>query len=307
MKFHAVYRGPKLGIVVSDDEVRKMAKSYYGFRKKTFATEHEAVAFLKTKGIHVSVTEIIKTDDHDDNYYVVCNGRKVGIFRSFNFMRHLVDGLDGTQYKVMTTALNAYRYFDKNVSTAKYYAVRKGLQPGIYVNSQDFQQAMKCASEGKAFENLRDAFEYMGYEIIEKSCVAYIDGSYYHQNQSIGCGIVLLNGNKTIELSETTDDSTFIEHESVGAEILAAKIAIQKAIEMGFDSITLHHDWEGISEWVQRKNFVSTDGKSLRCAYRKMFYDFSEKIEINFVKVKGHSGDEFNTRADQLAKQAHIA
>ena len=38
--------------------------------------------------------------------------------------------------------------------------------------------------------------------------------------------------------------------------------------------------------------------------YKKFIDEISEKMNIYFVKVKGHSGDIYNDMADKLAKEA---
>ena len=38
--------------------------------------------------------------------------------------------------------------------------------------------------------------------------------------------------------------------------------------------------------------------------YRKDYDRISEKVAVEFCKVEAHSGDEFNNRADKLAKEA---
>jgi ribonuclease HI len=39
-------------------------------------------------------------------------------------------------------------------------------------------------------------------------------------------------------------------------------------------------------------------------AYKKFYDEISDRISIEFVKVKGHSGDKYNEIADVLAKKA---
>ena len=39
-------------------------------------------------------------------------------------------------------------------------------------------------------------------------------------------------------------------------------------------------------------------------AYRDFYQQAARRMEIRFVKVKGHSGDRYNDMADNLAKKA---
>ncbi|HPP31617.1 MAG TPA: RNase H, partial [Soehngenia sp.] len=41
-------------------------------------------------------------------------------------------------------------------------------------------------------------------------------------------------------------------------------------------------------------------------AYKKFFDEVKDKIEVRFIKVKAHTGDEFNEEADKLAKSSKL-
>lgn len=77
--------------------------------------------------------------------------------------------------------------------------------------------------------------------------------------------------------------------------------AFDLANELNMKKLTIYHDYEGISAWVtgawQAKNNMTK-------YYQKLARKLQENIELVFVKVKAHSGDHLNEKADKLAKIA---
>ncbi len=88
---------------------------------------------------------------------------------------------------------------------------------------------------------------------------------------------------------------------NVAGELFAAAVSIKWAVENGYKSITLHHDYSGIAYWAKGEWKTNQAGT---INYKKFIDDISKKINISFVKVKGHSGDKYNDMADKLAKEA---
>ena len=88
---------------------------------------------------------------------------------------------------------------------------------------------------------------------------------------------------------------------NVAGEILGSERAIREAINMGFKSIDVYYDYQGIASWA--------DGSWKRNKkYTQRYYDFiqeaKKQINIKFIKVKAHTGVELNEKVDKLAKNA---
>lgn len=189
----------------------------------------------------------------------------------------------------------------------KYYAVKKGRNPGIYTSWDSCLEEVKGYSGAiyKSFKTLEEANEFMTgikeeIEIGKNAVIAYVDGSYNQKLKVYGAGVVYITDGEEIELMKSFDDA-YHTHRNVAGEVKASELAIAKAIEEKKNQIVIYHDYQGISSWATGEWKANND---LTKAYKKFIEDAKKNIEIDFVKVKGHSNDEYNDRADGLAKQA---
>ena len=189
---------------------------------------------------------------------------------------------------------------------SKYYAVRKGRKPGIYRSWDECKsQVFKCeGAEYKSFITEAEALSYMGAvkDVIEESAsYAYVDGSFNAATGVYGFGGFLMHdGNKYI-LSGSGDDKEMASMRNVAGEILGSMSAVQKAIELGIESVDVYFDYMGIRAWALGEWKRNKKGT---IAYYDYMQSVKDKIAVNFVKVKVHSGVEGNEEADRLAKKA---
>src|SRR5699024_2093642 len=189
----------------------------------------------------------------------------------------------------------------------KYYAVRKGKTPGIYTNWDDCKiqvHGFKGAIY-KSFKNLKDAENFLNpkdedAKIDKNTAIAYVDGSFKEKDMAYGSGVVYMTKNGIEEFYERYEDS-FACHRNVSGEVKASELAIQKAIEDGKEKIYIYHDYQGISSWAEGEWKANNH---LTKSYKAFIENAKKKIEIHFVKVKGHSNDKYNDLADKLAKKA---
>ena len=86
---------------------------------------------------------------------------------------------------------------------------------------------------------------------------------------------------------------------NVAGEIMGSELAMKKALEFGMRSLCIYHDYQGIASWCLGDWKTNKEGTR---AYKEYFDSICDKIDIRFVKVKGHSGDKYNDLADELAK-----
>ena len=136
-----------------------------------------------------------------------------------------------------------------------------------------------------------------------RKATAYTDGSYNADTGEYGAGVVLFTDRSEKPVTEAfsgrADDGE--NGWQVNGEIAAAKRAIELAMQSGYSSLEIHHDYEGVGAWPDRKWKAKKN-------YTRRYADFvnaaRKRIDISFVHVKGHSGDEWNEMADKLAGEA---
>ena len=189
----------------------------------------------------------------------------------------------------------------------KYYAVKKGRNPGIYTSWDSCLKEVKGFSGAvyKSFKTKEDAINFMEdtekkIEADKDTVIAYVDGSFNLPEKIYGAGVVLIkDGNE--ECFKKSYSDSFYTHRNVAGEVKASELAINLAIEKGYKKIIIYHDYQGIKSWADGEWKTNNE---LTKSYKTFVDRKREEIQIGFVKVKGHSNDKYNDLADRLAKDA---
>ena len=139
---------------------------------------------------------------------------------------------------------------------------------------------------------------------MENTLVAFVDGSYTINNPNkYGCGGILIepNGNE-VEFSYSRDNKDAVKLRNVAGECSSSMFAMSKAIEMGYKELIIYYDYIGVQAWITGEWKCKND---ITKAY-KNFYEthVKDRLIVKFVKVKGHSGNKYNERADKLARKS---
>ncbi|MGI6072185.1 MAG: viroplasmin family protein [Lachnospiraceae bacterium] len=226
----------------------------------------------------------------------------------------------------------------------KYYAVKKGLIPGIYDN----WEACRVQVEGysgaayKGFATLDEARKYLesenedirGGEIAsngagaaceadkvceiepgiesedipcppENCAIAYVDGSFKESAGKFSYGVVMFI-NRDGFLSEKRISKSFSDAELLEMRNVSGEImGCAEAMKQAREL-----ELKEITVYHDYEGIAKwclgewKANKPWIKKYKAFYDDISKELVVHFVKVKGHSGDKYNDLADELAKAA---
>lgn len=187
----------------------------------------------------------------------------------------------------------------------KIYAVKNGRKTGLFYSWDDCRMQVMGYSDAqyKSFDNKEEALEYLGEVYKSKIEVdAYVDGSFDERRKKYSYACVFLSENNIIDtLSGCSNSGDDIDMRNVAGEIEATMSAIKWCMDKGYRSIKIFYDYEGIGKWASgewKANKVGTR------KYVEFIQESCHNMDINFCKVKGHSGNIYNEMVDRLAKEA---
>lgn len=193
----------------------------------------------------------------------------------------------------------------------KVYAVRKGRQTGLFDTWAECQKQVSgySGAEFKSFSSVEEARLFLGgsaegakpFAAHENTAVAYVDGSFDKVSGDFSYGMVILCQGEELKFCERIQDKALAQMHNVAGEIKGAEAAMRYALEHGYKKIIIYHDYEGIAKWCSGAWKANKMGTK---AYKAYYDSVCGSLEIEFVKVKGHSGDAYNDMADALAKKA---
>ena len=188
----------------------------------------------------------------------------------------------------------------------KVYAVRKGRQVGLFETWDECREQVSgfSGAEYKSFQSYDEAERYLSFDnecnFIQSDLVAYVDGSYNPASREFSYGVVIIHPDGSLKkFSEKSNDRSLAAMRNVAGEISGSIKAMDYALEIGANALTIFYDYEGIKKWCTGEWKANKEGT---INYKHYFDAIKNKIDISFVKVKSHSGDKFNDIADSLAK-----
>ncbi|WP_409227967.1 ribonuclease H1 domain-containing protein [Gudongella sp. SC589] len=194
-----------------------------------------------------------------------------------------------------------------------YYAVKKGLVPGIY-NSWEECKNQVHGFPGAVYKKFNSKSEAEGFlgdnerseRIIEEiddveAAVAYVDGSYNLDTGTYSYGVVIISDGQKHGFSGREENPQLASMRNVAGELKGAMVAMDWALAQKKKTLYLHYDYTGIENWAKGNWKTNRDGTR---DYKKYYDSIKDRLEVKFIKVKAHSGNELNDEADQLAKDA---
>lgn len=198
-----------------------------------------------------------------------------------------------------------------------YYAVRKGHKIGVFDNWAEAQTAtngfsepefMKFQSkeEAEAYLENRDIWaEQVSADNRDGYLVAFTDGSFDKNLNRYSYGVVLVKPDGTEEsVCGFGSNNLYLDSDNIIGEIFGVINALDWAVSNGYEKVKIYHDYEGLSKWISGEWKANVKASQMFvCVYREKF---DGVLNVDFIKVPGHSNVSFNEKADQLAKSALI-
>lgn len=133
--------------------------------------------------------------------------------------------------------------------------------------------------------------------------VIYVDGSYNIKKNACGYGLVITKDDISIYEEYKTINHDAVKMRNVLGEIVGSCRAMELALKHNIKEITIAFDYEGIEKWAIGAWKAKNEHTQ---AYAKYAQYIMSKIKVNFLKIKAHTGVEFNERADTLAKMGAL-
>lgn len=197
----------------------------------------------------------------------------------------------------------------------KYYAVRKGRKIGVFETWDECKNSVSgfSGAEYKSFPKKEDAIAFVNgstKEITDKmedieekqsEAFAYVDGSYDDTTKAYSYGMVIMHNEDELYFYKKFDRDDMSDMRNVAGEIQGSMAAMQYCLDKGIKSISIFYDYEGIEKWCNGDWKARKEGTM---KYVEFYKNASKKLDVDFIKVKGHSGDKYNDMADELAKKA---
>lgn len=194
----------------------------------------------------------------------------------------------------------------------KYYSVKNGVKPGIYETWAECQLQTSGfpGAEYKSFTKYEEAVKYLEgqndkqlpYENeVDTEAIAYVAGDYDLTKKLFSFGLVIeCRRNKEL-YSEAFNDDRFAGLNKIAGEIKASEKAMRYCIDNKIKSLTIYHDYEGISKWCTGEWQAKKDSTK---AYKRFFEEAAKQLDIYFVNIKGYTNDRYYRLANQLAVKA---
>lgn len=194
----------------------------------------------------------------------------------------------------------------------KYYAVKKGRTPGVYLSWEECRvqvegfpgavyKSFAEPQEAEAFAGLSRSLAEASAPEEEERPYAYVDGSFNTATGVYGYGGFLVAAGERYLLQGCGDDPELAAMRNVAGEVAGSMAAMRKALELGFKQLVIYYDYSGVEMWAtgawKRNRRGTVD-------YYNYVQSIRGELALSFVKIKGHAGVAGNEEADRLAKLA---
>ncbi|RMH31435.1 MAG: hypothetical protein D6690_16335 [Nitrospirae bacterium] len=205
-------------------------------------------------------------------YYAVRQGRRPGIYSSWEQCKAQVDRYPGAEYKAFSSLEDAKAFLA--ASTA----------PAAHLKSAPVRTKPRKSKPLGAVHIWVDG-----------ACIQEPTGK-----RRIGWAYVIVHNGTELHRESGQDipvDSA--RHRNVAGEIMAVLKALTWCRAHGITTVTIHHDYQGLASWATGAWKATTP---LTKMYAQTIQDSG--VTVHWDKVAAHSGDFYNDLVDRLARNA---
>lgn len=197
----------------------------------------------------------------------------------------------------------------------KIYAVKEGYKTGIFTSWTECQSAVNgytnpifksfpTEEEAKAFLDGDNIYlKQIKDDLTNGYVVAYTDGSYDEDTNQYAYGVCIFDSaGQEINLCNIVNYPLFASSRNIAGEIFGVLTALDWAVSNGCEKVKIYHDLEHVAKWVTGE--YKANNEVSKYYVDQLDKKFNGCIKYEFVKVKGHSNNPYNEKADRLASGA---
>lgn len=194
-------------------------------------------------------------------------------------------------------------YVDKNSYRDYHVKIKNIYKSTIILYHKPSKDSFSIGTHEIAEEQIKIKIEELWYQFQYpnatkiKGLCAYVDGSFYKGH--IGWGLVIVQDNTILEekggvLTISADNGS----NQIAGEVQGVLEAVEYALNQNIMEINIYYDYIGLEKWATGK-------WKARSAIGQYYIAkmMQHKVKIHWHKVKAHSGNPFNEKADKLAKK----
>ena len=213
-------------------------------------------------------------------FYAVREGRKPGIYSTWEECKLQVTGYKGAVYKSFPTREEAEKYINDHEIPVDFFNIAFN---GEYLLEEEISIPLLEEPLGKG------------------EVIIYVDGSVSGSKDKVGYGYIVYYKDEVYPGYGYSDDEDLLPLANVSGEILAVIHALDVVDSLDdVETIEIRYDYNGIKEWAtggwEAKNFFTATYVSIM-----QIFLLTHK-NVRFKHIDGHTGEPGNEAADILSK-----
>ncbi|KAK5981822.1 RNase H domain-containing protein [Trichostrongylus colubriformis] len=334
--YYAVARGHTTGVFTSWEECKKQTTGFKGAKFKKFEDEKEATMFAEGKTLK-QIEEARSNRKRDAasssgadipepqkkqkkhvlypfmakrGYYAVANGRKVGVFRSWDECHAQVNGYPNARYKKFVTESEALAFITNHQLGCTTTSFSSDSMAKGKADHRNALRKRKCGESSNASSSqVPKRLKHCDPEVWRYAPVVYTDGACSNNGKfGAKAGFGVFWGENHVDNSYGPVPGAPTNNRG---ELVAVDVALKQAIDKKMSTIVVRTDSkllinsldDYMDSW-KRNSWKTSFGKDVSNQDLLQSIDKSTRqINVKFEYVPGHSGDFGNDAADALARR----